>query len=137
MERKEIESRVPLSSSKRGHSQQKIWAEPCTTEIQSIIGLTASLRAFDEVGGCRLEQLKRQKKEVIDQLQTCFIGTESSQSIVEFELQIISMLRKFFSSPSLKCAPLLEASIEVAEVLSLLGKLGYVTLPNKENLESL
>jgi len=105
--------------------------------IQSIIDFTASLRAFDESGDCRLEQLKQHKAKVMDQLETCFIGAESSQSMVDFELQIMSMLQKFFSDPTPKCASLLKATIEGAEVLSLLGKLGYAASSNTEELESL
>ena len=137
--RKEKKSKagMSLSSLKRGQTQSSQSTEPNNAEIQSIIDLTTSLRTFDELGECSLEQLKQQSAKVMDQLQTCFAAAENSQLILAFVVQIVSLLKKLFSNSSSRGAYLLEAIIEVTEVLSLLGKLEYVDSSNKMELELL
>mmetsp|Transcript_30674 Transcript_30674/g.55604 ORF Transcript_30674/g.55604 Transcript_30674/m.55604 type:complete len:525 (+) Transcript_30674:3-1577(+) len=137
---KKFKAGVPLRSSKKSQAQQRESTESNDSNIQRIIDLTASLRAFDEFDdspGNMLESLKQEKAKNIDHIQKYFIGAESSWSVVELELQIISMLKEFFSNPSPKSIFSLQATIEVVDVLSLLGTLGYAGSSNNEDLESL
>ena len=139
---KKFKSGVSLSSTKKkGHdiAPKKRNLESDGLEFQSITKLTASLRALHELDasfGGNLERLKREKANVIIHLQQYFIGCETPQACVELEVQVLSMLREFFSNPSAKSLCSLRAAIEVGDVLSLLGKLGYANLL-EEKLESL
>jgi len=134
---KKFKAGVPLSSSKRGQAQPRNSTGSDNTSYESIIELSALLKSVNELEDCKLEQLRQQTTKVIVWLRTCYIGAGCSQYIVDFELQILSMLKAFFSNPSSQCPSLLKAIIEVVEVLARLGKLGYSTASNTEELESL
>jgi len=137
---KKFKAGVPLSSTKKSKTQQSNHADPNDSDIQSIIDLTASLKAL-EVPDCDLinglESVIKEKAKSMDHLQKYFFGAETSGSVVELEVQIISMLKRFFSDPSPKYMSLLQAPIEVVDVLCLLATMGYEGSSNKRDLESL
>jgi len=136
---KKVKAGVPLSNAKKGAVPQTGSVPSNDLELQSIIDLTASLRAFHDLDDSlrnRLERLKLEKARAIEYLHKHFIVTESSQPVVELELQMISMLKEFFSNPSPESILSLQAIIEAADVLSLLGTMGYAG-SNKEVLETL
>jgi len=81
-----------------------------------------------------MERLKEQKAKALDHLQRYVVGAGDSQIVVDFEICILLMLKDFFASPLYYHS--LEATIEVSDVLSLLGKLGYSEASMQE-LESL
>ena len=132
---KKVKAGVPLTSSKK--DQGGSCTRNSTTRFDTLTALIESLRAFndlDENDKDMLETLKQEKAKVMDNMQKCFIDSKSP-TIHEFELQIISMLDKFFPNPSQ--IYLLQAIIESIEVWAYLGKLGLASQSNRISLESL
>ena len=131
---KKVIAGVPLKRTYASKSDQSV---SNFSDIGVLADLTDSLKSLQECDysvGNRLEMLKKERVKVIDHLQRYFLGAGTSQTVTEFEMQIISLLNKFFSNPS--HTHLLGALIEVGDVLSLLGKLGY-DCSSKMELESL
>ena len=124
---------VPLKRSSALKDDQLVSSN---SNLHILTNLTEILRSVQESDDTTdvLKNLSQVKTKATDHLRQHFVGGGSSQEVVDFELQIISLLKVFFHNPSQ--VHLFQAIIEVGEVLSLLGKLGYVNTSNLE-LESL
>ncbi|KAL9188571.1 hypothetical protein ACHAXT_006949 [Thalassiosira profunda] len=130
---------VPLSSAKKGTAPQQERTSRDGSSLPSIARLTVLLESFQDLGGSssdKLAEFKEAKSNALSCLDGRFISPGSFGAIAEFEKQILSQLRTFFSDPSNGAFSALAAAIEVAEVWSLLAKLGYAASPNEE-LEAL
>ncbi len=104
----------------RDHSQPKNWY------LQCLVDLTESLNSLQKLEDpvCifnSMEKLREQKAKVLDHLRHYVVGAGDSQTVVDFEVCILSILKDFFTFPL--HYHLLEATIVVSDVLSLLGKL--------------
>jgi len=131
---------VPLNASKRDRSVEGDIIQSGNS-FHNLAVLTASLSRLqkmevDDSAGIDivLTSLKGEAKKAIEYLQRYFIGAGIPPAVLDFELHILSILKSFFTNPSYR--HLLGAVIEVTEVLSLLGKLGYADA-SKQELESL
>lgn len=130
---------VPLIAPKRGRALEHDHLQSSNSYFQSLADLTESLRVLHKLDPsvciCNsMERLKEQKAKALDHLQRYVVGAGDSQIVVDFEICILSMLKDFFASPLYYHS--LEATVEVSDVLSLLGKLGYSKASTQE-LESL
>jgi hypothetical protein len=131
---------VPLNASKRDRSVV-LDAVDAGNSFQNLVVLSASLRQFQrvEVSGLAgidigLLSLKEQAEKALEHLRRYFIGAGIPPSVLDFEMCLISVLKMFFANPLHR--HLLGAVIEVANVLCLLGKLGYAE-SSKQEIESL
>jgi len=130
---------VPLIAPKRGNALERDHSQPNTSYLQSLVDLTESLRLLQNLDDSVpivniMERLRGQKVNALDHLRHYVVGAGASQTVVDFEVCILSILRDFFICPLRN--HLLEATIVVSDVLSLLGKLGY-SVSSTQEMESL
>ena len=136
--KQKIKSGVPLFAPKScGLARDSL--QENNTYLQSLDDLTESLRASQEwnvsVYVCDgMERLREQKTKTLKHLRHHVVGNGDAQIVANFEKCFLAMLKIFIASPL--NFHILEAVIEVSDVLSLLGKLGYLESSTQE-LESL
>lgn len=133
---KKLMAGVPLNSLKRDLAVERETVQSFSS-FHSLAALTASLRLLqtteaDESVG--VDGLKEEAEIALQHLRQYFIGAGISPAVLEFEMCLLSIVKNFFANPLHH--RLLRAVIEVADVLSFLGKLGYAE-SSKHELESL
>ena len=130
---------VPLIAPKRGKALECAHSQPNNSYLQSLVDMTETLRSLQnlEDSVCifkSMERLREKKAKALDHLRRYVVGAGDSQTVEDFEVCILSILKDFFTCPL--HYHLLEATIVVSDVLSLLGKLGY-SVSSTQELESL
>lgn len=127
---------VPLNSSKRDLALESETVQSVHS-FHTLAALTTSLRLLQttiDEASAGVDRLKEEAEIALQHLRRYFIGAGISPAVLEFEMCLLSILKSFFANPLHH--RLLRAVIEVADVLSRLGKLGYVE-SSKHELESL
>ncbi len=127
---------VPLNASKRDRSFEGDIFQS-RNSFHYLADLTTSLRLLqttdtDDPADC--DGLKEEAEKALEHLRQFFIGAGIPQTVLDFEMCLLSILKSFFANPLR--LQLLRAVIAVADVLCLLGKLGYAE-SSKHELTSL
>ncbi len=116
---------VPLNASKRDRSVEGEIIQSGNSS-HHLAALTASLRLLQTTGtddSVNCDKLKEEAEKALVHLRQYFIGAGIPQTVLDFEMCLLSILKSFFANPLHR--QLLRAVIAVADVLCLLGRLGY------------
>ena len=127
---------VPLNASKRDRSVEGDIIQSGNS-FHYLAALTTSLRLLqstDTDDSADVDKLKEEAGKSLEHLRQYFIGAGVPQTVLDFEMCLLSTLKNFFANPL--HLRLLRAIIAVTDVLCLLGKLGYAE-SSKHELTSL
>jgi hypothetical protein len=127
-----VKAGVPLQHSLRSAGAKQAFSDSVDTvgsDFQSLADLTMMLKGIDNAEVCSekdLLHLKETKQKVSLHFRKYFIGSESSlRTIQDFEVQIVSVVRSFFTKPENPNSTL-RAAVELMDILAQLHMMGFL-----------
>ena len=124
-----VKAGVPLKAASNRRNVEGVQRPLPSVDLSCFIDLTDLLSRFDTddaVETLPIDQLDKAVEVSMDFLSQFFIGTDPSPCVQDFQSQVVQSLNECLSSSKAK-QPLLFAVLKATNVLSRLGRMGYLS----------